>query len=184
MLAVLYYLYPPLELGRGIFAIGFILVAATLFLWRRFFSAINSQPQYAERTLIFGDCPLATSLLRELESRPELGLRVVDHVLAAGNRTTEPNCVPTESSDIPHEAVACDELSRAVKVHRVNRIVVAMATAVESYPSIFCSRSRVAACSFKMGLMSMKPSLAKSLSNHFAWGGFFFRRGFTSPDFY
>jgi len=58
VLAVLYYLYPPLELGRGIFAIGFILVAVVLFLWRRVFSAINSQPQFAERALIFDDGPL------------------------------------------------------------------------------------------------------------------------------
>jgi len=80
VLAVLYYIYPPLELGRGIFAIGFILVAVVLLLWRKMFSAINSQPQFAERALIFGDGPLAASLLRELESRPELGLRVVGHI--------------------------------------------------------------------------------------------------------
>jgi sugar transferase (PEP-CTERM system associated) len=126
VLAVLYYLYPPLELGRGIFAIGFILVAVVLLLWRRIFSAINSQPQFAERALIFGDGPLAASLLRELESRPELGLRVVGHVLAAGNQTNEFSCERRESAGNPPEPVAWEELSRAVKVHRVNRIVVAM----------------------------------------------------------
>jgi sugar transferase (PEP-CTERM system associated) len=115
-LAALYYLYPPLELGRGIFAIGFILVAVVLLLWREIFSAINSQPQIAERALIFGDDPLAASLLRELESRPELGLRVVAHVLAERR----------ESAGNPLEPVACDELSRVAKVHRVNRIIVAM----------------------------------------------------------
>jgi sugar transferase (PEP-CTERM system associated) len=116
VLAVLYYLYPPLELGRGIFAIGFILVAVVLLLWRKIFSAINSQPQFAERALIFGDSPLATSLLLELESRPELGLRVVGHVLAERRKT----------SWNPLEPISCEELSRVVKVHRVNRIVVAM----------------------------------------------------------
>jgi sugar transferase (PEP-CTERM system associated) len=116
VLAVLYYLYPPLELGRGIFAIGFMLVAVVLLLWRKMFSAINSQPQFAERALIFGDCPLAASLLDELESRPELGLRVVGHVLAERR----------ESAGDPLEPVACEELSRVVKVRRVNRIVVAM----------------------------------------------------------
>src|SRR5712692_2548829 len=55
LLAFLYYVYPALELGRGIFLIGFSLVAVVLFLWRRLFSAINSQPQFAERALIFGD---------------------------------------------------------------------------------------------------------------------------------
>jgi sugar transferase (PEP-CTERM system associated) len=117
VLAVLYYLYPPLELGRGIFAIGFMFVAAVLLLWRKMFSAINSQPQFAERALIFGDGPLAASLLDELESRPELGLRVVGHLFFSERR---------ESAGDPLVPVACEELSRVVKVHRVNRIVVAM----------------------------------------------------------
>jgi sugar transferase (PEP-CTERM system associated) len=116
VLAVLYYLYPPLELGRGIFAVGFMLVAVVLVLWRRIFSAINSQPQFAERALIFGDGPLATALLGELESRPELGVRVVGHGFAER----------AESGGDPIDQFACEELSRLVKVHRVNRIVVAM----------------------------------------------------------
>ena len=116
VLAVLYYLYPPLELGRGIFAIGFTLVAGVLLLWRKMFSAINSQPQFAERALIFGDGPLATALLRELESRPELGVRVVGHGFVQR----------VESAGGPIESAACEELAHVVKVDRVNRIVVAM----------------------------------------------------------
>ena len=54
--------------------------------------------------------------MRELESRPELGLRVVGHFLA---ERSEPACDPVESA-------ACEELTRLVKVHRVNRIIVAM----------------------------------------------------------
>ena len=125
-LALLYYVYPALELGRGIFLIGFLLVAVALLLWRRLFSAINSHPQFAERALIFGDGPLAAPLLRELESRPELGLRVVGRLLAAGNGTREPNSNGPEPSGNPLKRVASDDLSVAVKFHRVDRIVVAM----------------------------------------------------------
>src|SRR5437879_3766183 len=120
-LALLYYVYPALELGRGIFLIGFLLVAVALLLWRQLFSAINSQPQFAEGALIFGDGPLAAPLLRELESRPELGLHVVSHLLAAGNGTSEPN-----SDGDPLKGVAGGDLSLAVRFHRVDRIVVAM----------------------------------------------------------
>jgi sugar transferase (PEP-CTERM system associated) len=126
LLAFLYYVYPALELGRGIFAIGCLLVAVVLLLWRKLFSAINSQPQFAERALIFGDSPLALSILRELESRPELGLRVVSHVLADGNGPKELNSERHESAGEPLEPLECEELSRAAKAHRVNRIVVAM----------------------------------------------------------
>jgi sugar transferase (PEP-CTERM system associated) len=126
LLAFLYYVYPALELGRGIFLIGFSLVAVVLWLWRRLFSAINSQPQFAERALIFGDGPLAASLLHELKSRPELGLRVVGHVLPTSNGTNELHCEGRESIGDPPETVPGGELSRVVKFHRANRIVVAM----------------------------------------------------------
>jgi sugar transferase (PEP-CTERM system associated) len=126
LLAFLYYVYPALELGRGIFAIGCLLVAVVLLLWRKLFSAINSHPQFAERALIFGDSPLALSILRELESRPELGLRVVSHVLADGNGTNDLSSERQESSGGSLEPLVCEELSQAVKAHRVNRIVVAM----------------------------------------------------------
>ena len=53
-----------------------------LWFWRKLFSAINSMPQFAERALILGDGPLVEPLLHEFESRPELGVRVVGHVLA------------------------------------------------------------------------------------------------------
>lgn len=77
ILAGIYYVYPPLQLGRGIFLIGFILVAILLLIWRRLFFMWNSLPQFAERTLILGDGPLAKSLVLELSARPEFGMRVV-----------------------------------------------------------------------------------------------------------
>jgi hypothetical protein len=72
--------------------------------------AINSQPQFAEPALILGDSPLAASLLLELESRPELWLRVMGHILAAGNGTNELNCERRESTDDPLRTVASEEL--------------------------------------------------------------------------
>jgi sugar transferase (PEP-CTERM system associated) len=77
--------YPPLELGRGIFVIGLSLVAVILLLWRGLFFAVNSHPQFAERVLIFGDGPLAESLVAELGARPELGMRVVGQLKSPEN---------------------------------------------------------------------------------------------------
>ena len=126
MLALLYYAYPPLELGRGIFVIGFALVAAMLFLWRRLFLAINGQPQFSERVLLFGDGPLASPLLRALESRPELGLRVVDHIVPTTENGDGNACETYETSLSRCLATTGGDLSRAVEILRVSRIVVAM----------------------------------------------------------
>ena len=41
-LGLLYYLYPPVKLGRGIFHLGFLFVGLLLLLWRRLFAVINS----------------------------------------------------------------------------------------------------------------------------------------------
>jgi sugar transferase (PEP-CTERM system associated) len=126
ILAVLYYTYPPLELGRGIFLIGIAFAAVTLFLWRSAFLFVITGPRFAERALIFGDGPLAVPLLEEFASRPELGLRVVGQFL------------PTEEVDNANKfayskpvgeqvlALADHELWRTVKSQRVSRIIVTM----------------------------------------------------------
>ena len=123
-LAVLYYVYPPLELGRGIFAIGLSLVGIILLLWRRLFAAINSQEEFAERALLLGDGPLAAPLMREVESRPELGLRIVSQFVLPDNGTNR-----TDSESLAEScpvSVAEDEsLFLAVRNHRVNRILLA-----------------------------------------------------------
>jgi FlaA1/EpsC-like NDP-sugar epimerase len=83
-LACLYYLYPRLELGRGIFLIGLAVVSVLLLLWRRLFLAINNFSRFGERTVIFGDEPSASRLMRELTCRPELGLVVIGRILSIG----------------------------------------------------------------------------------------------------
>jgi sugar transferase (PEP-CTERM system associated) len=126
LLALLYFMFPALELGRGISLIGFLLVAAILLLWRRLFFLVNSQVQFADRALILGDGPLAACLLREVESRPELGLRIVGQVRAGVDGNAETTCKQDEANGGPYALAASGELSNAVKFHRANRIIVAM----------------------------------------------------------
>lgn len=122
----LYYVYPPLELGRGIFAIGLIFVAMVLFFWRRLFSAVNSVPEFAERALILGDGPLADLLQHEFETRAELGLRFVGRIQAVSNRSGDLTRNRSEYPDAAVETDAGEELFRNVKMLRATRIVVAM----------------------------------------------------------
>ena len=49
LLAVVYYLYPPLKLGRGIILIGLLFVVIILSLWRGLFLALN-RPTSVRRT--------------------------------------------------------------------------------------------------------------------------------------
>jgi sugar transferase (PEP-CTERM system associated) len=116
LLAVVYYLYPPLELGRGII----------LALWRGLFFALNRQPQFAERTMIFGDEPSASRLLRELDSRPELGLSIVGRILVAGNGSYELNCERHSPNGTSEGTITGEELPTAIGLQRVNRIIISL----------------------------------------------------------
>jgi len=117
LLAFLYYIYPPLELGRGIFLIGFVFVALLLFFWRRLFLKLNALPRFAERALILGDSPLAQSLASELQSRSELGIHLVGHIKSLENGDGKP--VLTSAEQI-------DEFLHSVELYRPNRVIVAM----------------------------------------------------------
>jgi sugar transferase (PEP-CTERM system associated) len=125
-LAVLYYLYPPLQLGRGIFQIGFVFVAVLLGFWRRLFSLVNSTTQLAGRTLLLGQGPLAEPLLHEFESRPELGIRVIGRDLAAVNISDPAHAECGETQGDSFGGTLGEDLSRALKRMRINRIIVAM----------------------------------------------------------
>lgn len=126
LLAVAYYLYPPLELGRGIILIGLLIVVIILALWRGLFSALNHRPQFAERTMIFGDEPSASRLLRELDSRPELGLSVVGRILVSGNGSYELNGERRSPTGTSAGTITEEELPTALALQRVNRIIIAL----------------------------------------------------------
>lgn len=125
---LVYYFYPPLQLGRGIFVIGLIFAAMLLFFWRGLFTKINSVPEFADRALIFGEGPLADLLETEFESRAELGVRVVGRVLPSynGNGNNHGVYKSTEALCDPYVVDRNDDLLRSVKQLRATRIVVAM----------------------------------------------------------
>lgn len=118
LLAVIYYAFPSLQLGRGIFLIGFGFGALVLLIWRRLFLAMNSLPQLAERTLVLGDGPLAQPLIKEIESRAELGMRVVGQIQHLDNGG------PSFSS--LSNAEQYEELDQQVKLYKAGRVIVAM----------------------------------------------------------
>jgi sugar transferase (PEP-CTERM system associated) len=125
-LAVVYYFYPRLELGRGIVLIGFGIVATILLVWRVLFSALNGKPHFATRTLIFGEGVSASSLLSVVAARPELGLNVIGRVLASGNGRFALNCGSSDSSNPSNGGLTDEELTGAIARQRVNRIIVAL----------------------------------------------------------
>jgi sugar transferase (PEP-CTERM system associated) len=126
LLALVYYLYPPLKLGRGIILIGLPFVVILLVLWRGLFLVFNGRPQFAERTMIFGDEPSTSTLFRELNSRPELGLRIVGRVLVAGAGKYELNGELASSTPTTQGLITDEQFQTAINLQRINRIIITL----------------------------------------------------------
>lgn len=120
LLALLYYAFPHLQLGRGIFLIGFVLVAFVLVAWRQLFLLVNAMPNFAERALILGDGALAESLIKELESRPELGIRVAGQLKSLQNGNGNGNLLHAASEE------QIEKILRSFEPFRPSRIIVAL----------------------------------------------------------
>jgi sugar transferase (PEP-CTERM system associated) len=126
VVAVLYYLYPPLQLGRGIFLLGIILVGLALIGSRELFFALNRSALFADSTILLGDGPLARSLAREIQNRYELGMRLVGYVGTANNSEAQLSGLPVIGK--------LDNLLALVEQKQIKRIVVALQDRRSSLP--------------------------------------------------
>jgi sugar transferase (PEP-CTERM system associated) len=115
-----YYLYPPAQLGRGIFLIGITLVGVSLIASRKFFFVLNRSARFADRAILLGDGPLARSLAAEVERRPELGIRLAGYVGLTPQADAGPNF-----NGLPLIG-KLEDLVALVKRQRIGRIIVAM----------------------------------------------------------
>jgi sugar transferase (PEP-CTERM system associated) len=90
------------------------------------FAALNRRPQFAERTMIFGDGPSASRLFHELDSRPELGISIVARISVTGNGSYQLNCGPGSRNGMSEGAITDDQLPTTIGQQRVSRIIVAL----------------------------------------------------------
>jgi len=118
VIAAVYYLYPPLQLGHGIFLLGIVLVGLALTGSRELFFALNRSAFFADATILLGDGPLARSLAREIRNRRELGMRLVGYIGMPGNSGQDFSALPAVGE--------LDNLVALVEQKHIRRIVVAL----------------------------------------------------------
>ena len=112
-LSLLYYTFPEASLGGSVLWSGILAVAVVVPAWRTIFFVLNRSERFAERTLIYGDGPLATPLIDAIAQRPELGLRVAGYMGAT-----------PQLAGIP--IVENSELTEFVRQEDIRRIIVTM----------------------------------------------------------
>ncbi len=118
-LALSFYAFPRLMLGRGIALIALPLALALMVGWRLSIHWFLGHPDFGERILIVGSGNLAVEVAREVLNRPDAGYRIVGFVGTdsdlLGKSLINPKVIGITS-----------ELNEIVKREGIDRIVVAM----------------------------------------------------------
>jgi sugar transferase (PEP-CTERM system associated) len=128
VLAAIYFWFPSVIIGRGIFMITAALVIAVVAGWRLCFEWISRQVGPRERLLLVGTNPAAINLATELfEHRQDLGVEIIGFVDAdptkVGSAVINPGVIGT-IEDIPS----------IVRARGVDRVVVSLVDARGKLP--------------------------------------------------
>ncbi|HEY3383881.1 MAG TPA: TIGR03013 family XrtA/PEP-CTERM system glycosyltransferase [Vicinamibacterales bacterium] len=128
ILAVLYYVFPELVLGRGVFFIAAAFAVAIIIGWRMAFEWLAKRARPAERLLLVGTGVAAVGLALELhDRRQELGVEIVGFVDPDGLGGEAPLVSPGIVGTI-------DDIPRIVRDADVDRVVVSLADARGKLP--------------------------------------------------
>jgi sugar transferase (PEP-CTERM system associated) len=118
-LALAFYGFPQLMLGRGISLIALPLALGLMVSWRVSIHWLLGHPDFGEKILIVGSGTLAIEVAREMLNRPDAGYRI------AGFVGSDPELLG-KSLINPRVIGLTSELDDVVRRHGIDRIVVAM----------------------------------------------------------
>ena len=118
-LALAFYGFPQLMLGRGISLIALPLALGLMVSWRVSIHWLLGHPDFGEKILIVGSGPLAVEVAREMLDRPDAGYRI------AGFVGSDPELLG-KSLINPKVIGLTSELGEVVARENIDRIIVAM----------------------------------------------------------
>jgi sugar transferase (PEP-CTERM system associated) len=127
-LALLFYVYPQLMLGRGVSLIALPLAIALMVGWRVAIHWFLGHPGIGERILIVGADNLAVELAREVLNRPDAGYRIVGFLGTDEGQLGK-------SLINPRVIGMTDQLEEVVTREGIDRVVVAMAERRSQLPT-------------------------------------------------
>ena len=127
-LALCFYFYPSLMLGRSISLIALPLALGLMVSWRVSIHWFLGHPDFGERILIVGAGDSAVEIAREVLSRPDAGYRIVGFVGTDSEQLGK-------SLINPRVIGLTEHLSDVVKTSNIDRIVVAMGERRGQFPT-------------------------------------------------
>ena len=128
ILAAIYFWFPALILGRGVFMIAAGFIVSLVLGWRVLFEWLGRRLGPRERLLLVGTSAAALALARELfDRRQELGVTIVGFVDPDPSRVGEPVLNPGVIGTI-------EDIPAIVRARNVDRVVVSLADARGKLP--------------------------------------------------
>ena len=128
ILSVLYFWFPALIIGRGVFAVAAVLVTTFVIGWRIAFSWAAHSIGPRERLLLVGTSAAGIDLGRELHEREDLGVEIVGFIDTEASSQARPLQ--------GHLAVVggVDDIPAIVRARHIDRVVVSLADARGKLP--------------------------------------------------
>ena len=127
-LALLYWAFPALLIGRGVFLVAAVLMLTLVAVWRLAFEWVSGRVGPRERLLLVGTSPAAVDLARELfERRYELGVEIAGFIDPDPSKVGRPLINPGVVGTI-------DDIPTIVRTKSVDRVVVSLSEARGTLP--------------------------------------------------
>ena len=115
VLALVFYLFPGVEVGRGLVVSWVIVTCIFLPIWRSLYLSLARAAGLARRTLLLGGGTLAEALVDEIGARDELGLQIRGFI-------------PVNGETVPgaRRLGSMDELQDVLVRERINHLIISM----------------------------------------------------------
>ena len=128
LLAITFYFFPPLLLGRGVSVISVPLVLAMLLLWRIGIHALTGHPDIGEKILVVGTGQTALDTAEAVWERRDAGYRIVGFVSENGAKPRE----KLGRSEILGRAA---DIEKVIRNENIDRVVIAVRERRGAFPS-------------------------------------------------
>lgn len=174
LLALTYYLAPPLRVGRSILFLHVPMALAGVLIWRGVFIWAVGQKALSDNVLILGTTQSAQQIAVEMLRRSPLGFKVVGFLgeerAEVGRRLVNPSVIGTMS-----------DIEQLVRAHNVNVIVVALDDRRGKLPIAQLLRCRLAGVRVEEVTNFFERLTGKILVKNLRPSWLIFSQGFNKP---
>ncbi|MGD9562333.1 MAG: TIGR03013 family XrtA/PEP-CTERM system glycosyltransferase [Pyrinomonadaceae bacterium] len=134
ILAILYYMVPPLMIGRGTLIYSVVLTLLFLVVWRSIIHYLTGHPDLGERVLILGAGKAAVTTANVVYQRRDAGYRITGFVGVPGVENGDSPLSRVELGSAPILG-SSNDLGKIVNENKIDRIVVALAQRRGNFPT-------------------------------------------------